>query len=316
MTRVHLTLRDAARIRVQARLSTLVEAAHALEAVLAGPARPGASGWTRRARGRLSALPLVRAELVEARGLVPGVLPLVQTPDGTASSGADTSERVWRAVRTLGRVARVVVAPDQTRVRALQTLAADRVASRAAHDGAAAAVESLGEGCRWTDTALEVADGRDRELDPRGHGLELLPSVFLGSGPRVEQWTDPESGRIRTLLLFPALGPQDSLDLLLREPDGSPEALGRLLGRTRSAVLGRLVAPASTGELAKGLHVSPTSISEHTAVLRDTGLITTTREGNHVRHLVTDLGLAVLDHCGAGGAEHRPRGWTRLAETA
>ncbi|OOC56256.1 MULTISPECIES: ArsR/SmtB family transcription factor [Nocardiopsis] len=315
MTRVHLTTRDAARVRVRPELSMLIEAAHALESALSGAARPGASGWARRTRLRLSTLPLVRAELVEAHGLLPDVLSLAQSPEGPRAPEPHTPDRVWRAVRTLGRVAQVLV-PGQARVRALQVLAADRIGALAAGEGTAVAVESLGDACRWTDTGLEVADGRDLDLDPRGHGLDLLPSVFLGSGPRVEQWADPESGLPRTALLFPALGPRESLDSLLPEPNRSPEALGRLLGRTRSAVLGGLVSPVSTGELAEALHVSPTSVSEHTAVLRETGLITTTRDGNRVRHLATDLGRALLDHCGTGGAGHRTRSWARLAETA
>ena len=316
MTRVHLTMRDAARIRVRPRLSTLVETAYALESVLSGPNRPGASGWARRTRVRLSALPFVRAELAEAHRLVPGVLPLVQPPEGGLLPGTSAPDRVWRAARVLGRVDRAVIAPDGPRVRALQVLAADRVGALAAQEGTAAAVESLGGACRWTDTGLVVSDGRDRDLALHGEGMELVPSVFLDGGPRVEQWSDPESGRPRTVLLFPVLGPQDSLDALLREPDRSPEALGRLIGRTRSAVLGGLLSPASTGELAKALHVSPTSVSEHTAVLRDTGLITTTREGNRVRHLATGLGRALLDHRGGRTSGHRPRGWAGLAETA
>ncbi|GAA4908949.1 helix-turn-helix domain-containing protein [Streptomonospora salina] len=317
MTRVRLTLTDTARIRIRPRLSPLIEAGHALRIVLSGPVRPGAAGWVRDARPRLAASPFVRAELREASELVPDVLPLVQADEGrvTGVHWACMPDRLRRAVRILDQVARAAVAPDQARVRQLQALAADRLAARIAEEGAAAAVEALGEACRWTDAGLEIADGRDRHLDPDGEGLELLPSVFLEAGPRVEQWSDPESGRRRTALLFPALAPGEALDLLLRRPGRSPEALGRLLGRTRSAVLGAVVVPASTGELAEALHVSPTSVSEHTAVLRETGMITTTREGNRVRHRATGLGLALLADCGAGPAG-RPGGGPGLAATA
>lgn len=318
MSRVHLTLQDAARVRVLPELSSLIESAHALEAVLPRSARPGATEWTRRTRLRLTALPLVRAELVEAHRLAPHVLPLTRSPSGARGSRPHVSERVWHAARTLGRVARVVIAPEQARVRALQASAADRLGALLARRGAAEALESWGHSCRWTDTGLEICDGQDRDLALEGEGLELLPSVFLTSGPRVEQWTDPESGRPRTALLFPVPGPHDSLDTLLQEPDRSQEALGRLLGRTRSAILGGVVEPVSTGELAEALHVSPTSVSEHTAVLRNTGLLTTIRDGNRVQHLITGLGRALLHHCGTEISERRPRnrGRAYLAEPA
>jgi DNA-binding transcriptional ArsR family regulator len=41
--------------------------------------------------------------------------------------------------------------------------------------------------------------------------------------------------------------------------------------------------------------VSPASISQHTAVLRDAGLIRSSRLGKSVVHTMTPLGVALLD---------------------
>ncbi|GHD21903.1 ArsR/SmtB family transcription factor [Nocardiopsis kunsanensis] len=315
MTRVDLTARATAGIRVHPELSWLIETAHALESVLHDPARSGAGEWTRRTRIRLSALPFVRAELVEAPEALSCLPPWAHPPEGEESFQPPGPDRARRAVRTLARVGRTVVGPDQARVSALQALAADRAGFRLAKEGAEALIRSLGPHGRWTEDGLEIDDGIDRSLQP-ADGLVLFPSVFLVSGPRVHQWTEPASGRPRAGLLFPALGPDEPLDPSLRGPDRFPEVLGRLLGRTRSAVLTELLAPASTGELARRLHVSATSISEHTAALREAGLITTTREGSKVRHLATDLGAALLNHCGAGASGQRPGPRARLAESA
>ena len=40
---------------------------------------------------------------------------------------------------------------------------------------------------------------------------------------------------------------------------------------------------------------SPASVSRHTHVLREAGLVATTRDGTAVRHTLTPLGIALLD---------------------
>jgi DNA-binding transcriptional ArsR family regulator len=50
----------------------------------------------------------------------------------------------------------------------------------------------------------------------------------------------------------------------------------------------------STTELARRVGVSAGSVSQHTAVLRDSGLILTGRLGKSVVHTLTPLGAAML----------------------
>ncbi|MGP3931788.1 ArsR/SmtB family transcription factor [Nonomuraea sp. KM88] len=71
-------------------------------------------------------------------------------------------------------------------------------------------------------------------------------------------------------------------------------AMEQLLGHTRAAILHNLTSPCGTTELARRVEMSMPTTSEHIAVLRATGLVTTTRIGKNVRHALTPLGLVLL----------------------
>lgn len=80
----------------------------------------------------------------------------------------------------------------------------------------------------------------------------------------------------------------------------SPEtAVGRLIGESRLAVLKASRQPRTTSELADECFMSTPSASRHAAVLRDAGLIASTRRGQAVVHVVTQLGTLLL--CGFVG---------------
>lgn len=72
-------------------------------------------------------------------------------------------------------------------------------------------------------------------------------------------------------------------------------ALGALIGRTRAALLYAVAEGcATTSGLARRVGVSLASVSQHTAVLRNAGLISTRREGTAVHHALTPLGQHML----------------------
>lgn len=70
--------------------------------------------------------------------------------------------------------------------------------------------------------------------------------------------------------------------------------LSALLGATRAAVLEAIADGGSTTDLALRLGISPSSASEHAAVLRGAGLTVSIRSRNQVRHRLTPLGAALL----------------------
>lgn len=82
-------------------------------------------------------------------------------------------------------------------------------------------------------------------------------------------------------------------------PAQSDSALGRLIGESRLAVLKATVRPCTTSELADACFMSTPSASRHAAVLRDAGLIMSTRRGQAVVHAMTQLGTMLL--FGLGG---------------
>lgn len=150
-----------------------------------------------------------------------------------------------------------------------------------------------GEGCdgllgsfaplmRWSPPTLEVRYSLDRDLHLAGRGLLLVPMFFCWDTP--VSLVDPE---LQPVLVYPVERDLDFDSALVPDRTG---ALCALLGTTRAAVLRSLERPCTTTELAHRAGICLASASQHAAVLRDAGLITTSREGRGVRHARTTLG--------------------------
>jgi DNA-binding transcriptional ArsR family regulator len=77
--------------------------------------------------------------------------------------------------------------------------------------------------------------------------------------------------------------------------------LARLIGSTRAAILAGLNTPCTTTELADRHGLAASSASAHLCVLRDAGLLVSTRRGRRVYYERTALGEAVTaETCGRG----------------
>ncbi|MFJ3922566.1 helix-turn-helix domain-containing protein [Streptomyces sp. NPDC090022] len=177
-----------------------------------------------------------------------------------------------------------VIAPYGARIR--QSFHADiawRTRLMAAH-GIKAALAGTHPAARWSGTTLEVGLPPDCEVHLAGRGLLLMPSAFWTGRPLL---AEPPEGP--PVLVYPSLTP---FPLTAAEPPAG--ALDALLGRTRAAVLQRLVEGRTTSELARDLDISLPSVSEHTRTLRAAGLITTRRDGKAVLHAATGLGVDLL----------------------
>ncbi|HEY0517325.1 MAG TPA: DUF5937 family protein [Solirubrobacteraceae bacterium] len=140
----------------------------------------------------------------------------------------------------------------------------------------------------WADGVLCIECGEceyDLDLDERG--LLLVPSAFVW--PKVtiltlEPW--------QPTLAYPARG----IGMLWSpEEPPAPEALERLLGRTRAALLTALDSPRSTTELAGALGLTPGGVSQHLAVLRDAGLVCGRRVARSVLYLRSPEGDALAE---------------------
>ncbi|MEO3748795.1 helix-turn-helix domain-containing protein [Plantactinospora sp. B5E13] len=76
------------------------------------------------------------------------------------------------------------------------------------------------------------------------------------------------------------------------------DALGAVLGRGRARLLVEMRAPVSTTELARRTGISAGGVSQHLAVLRAAGLVTTQRDGRKVLNLRTTVADALLSVAG------------------
>ncbi|WP_051836434.1 ArsR/SmtB family transcription factor [Streptomyces sp. NRRL WC-3742] len=146
---------------------------------------------------------------------------------------------------------------------------------------------------------LELPWAAERNAHLGGRGLTLLPLFFCGPTPRALV-----NGVDRPTLAYPL--PYDPLQADPFAPardDGGDRTGGRLaaaLGRTRAAVLRDVAAGpgATTSALAHSLDVALATASEHVAVLRGAGLVTSHRHRSTVLHTITPLGMDLLDAAG------------------
>ncbi|QXJ22456.1 helix-turn-helix transcriptional regulator [Actinomadura graeca] len=146
--------------------------------------------------------------------------------------------------------------------------------------GVDALLATLHPTLHWRPPILEcVASVCTPTVDLKGRGLLLIPSVLAPRPAFAELPGKP------ICLFYP-------VRVTERPTDGA--ALAALLGATRAAVLQELANPSTTTQLADKVFVSPSAISQHTAVLRRAGLITTRRVGPAVMHGLTPLGSQLV----------------------
>lgn len=171
----------------------------------------------------------------------------------------------WRHVHT--RV-------DQERFRLMRTMA---------KFGVERALAGVHPTAHWRSNVLHLGYPTDRELHLCGRGLLLMPSFFCLGLP-----TSFCDGELQPVLVYP-------IQHELGWAGNTSRSLVTLLGRTRATALEVLAGNAcTTSELAKQLDSALATASQHAAVLRESGLVTTQRMGQAVLHAITPLGLALL----------------------
>ncbi|MBA6439421.1 ArsR/SmtB family transcription factor [Streptomyces sp. GMR22] len=191
---------------------------------------------------------------------------------------AEVTEAAWRAL----------VEPDWPRLRALLEADIAYRSRQLAEGGLERLFADLRPALRWADSTLtirnSVVPAQTQDLD--GRGVLLMPSVFV--------WPDVISGFVppwQPTVIYPARG----VGGLWREPDAvAADALVRLLGASRAAILSGLEEPASTTALAARHRLAPSSVSAHLAVLRGAGLLSSRRQGHQVLYERTPLGMALV----------------------
>ncbi|WP_328744410.1 helix-turn-helix domain-containing protein [Streptomyces sp. NBC_00285] len=227
---------------------------------------------------------LAHAEMARSLACTPG---LAESPRGRAALD-DPAATVRRLADLTEQAWHVLVAPDWARHRAVLEADIAHRSRQVADAGLDALFTGLHPDVDWTDGTLTLpvrGDMTDAQLAD-GRGVLLMPSVFV--------WPDVVSGFARPwqpTVIYPARG------MGALRTDGvprPPEALARLLGRQRAAVLAGIGEPASTTDLARRHGLAPSTVSAHLSVLREAGLLGARRQGLHVLYERTALGDAVV----------------------
>ncbi|MFK3982187.1 ArsR/SmtB family transcription factor [Micromonospora sp. NPDC050397] len=226
---------------------------------------------------------------------------------GGRTLGAPARDRGDRRelVRFLHEYHRVAIAPYWPRIRSRLQAEHTGYARALAAYGVEAMFALLPPGFHWRSPVLAVGRGgpvTDLELSRRG--LVLVPSVFCQTTPSL--FTNAVDDRAPAILVVPVLRTVADATSVLTPPDAGTvsRALAALLGRTRANALDVVGQGAcTTGQLAGRLGVSLANASEHATVLRQAGLLSTSRRGRAVLHTLTPLGADLLDGRHAGALE-------------
>jgi DNA-binding transcriptional ArsR family regulator len=217
--------------------------------------------------------------LLLGRRKPPPVLEQFQTrPRKAVKELADVLERYWERA----------IEPYWPRIRALLEADIAHRARRLTEGGAAALFADLHPNIKWreAEATLHVDLPYHGHVTLAGRGLLLVPSAFSWVSPATI--TEPPW---QPTLVFPARG-----IATLWESGGerTPEALKRVIGATRAALLAELDAPRSTTDVARLVEITPGGASQHLGALKAAGLVAARREGRTVLYVRTPLADALV----------------------
>jgi DNA-binding transcriptional ArsR family regulator len=154
--------------------------------------------------------------------------------------------------------------------------------------GMASVLADFSPAMRWQAPVLEVPYPVSKDLYLDGRGLVLIPSYFCWHHPVA--LADP---KLPPTIVYPL---RPTADLLIPQPGADPAApLAKLIGTTRARILALVAHGATTSDIARLADVSLPTASQHAAVLRESGLITSRRHANAVIHTLTPVGVALLN---------------------
>ncbi|BCJ59897.1 ArsR/SmtB family transcription factor [Micromonospora endophytica] len=249
--------------------------------------QPPPDGTARDFAGELAAVratPLAQARAELARNLTG----LRATPPAYAQQIYASADMVNLLADAIEAAWTTLVQPDWPRLRAILERDLVHRAGRLLAYGWGAAVANLDPRLHWIPGGevgvIEIADRDPQTYSLAGKGLLFVPTVFGAQITYVEPpW--PFAIVYRASGVAELLGPPD--------PARPEDALDRLVGRSRAAVLRALALPATTSQLTAQLGLSLGGVGDHLAVLRDAGLVSRIRVGRSVRYRRTPLGDAL-----------------------
>ncbi|MFF8838394.1 DUF5937 family protein [Streptomyces sp. NPDC015130] len=226
--------------------------------------------------------------LPELEGLVP--------PPRCPLSGIEEELAAFAGPAELARALlswwRAGLEPYWPRVRAVLEADLAYRTRQLAEDGFQEVFARLHPGLRWVEGRLtsddRITSAGLSAAGPSlgGGGITLAPSAFAARCVLV-----PGRDGVPPCLVYPARG----IGTLWERRTESGDGLARLLGRSRAGLLSRTSTPATTTGLARQTGLSVGAVSQHLAVLREAGLVTSHRYRREVYYRASELGLALLE---------------------
>ncbi|MEU5188612.1 DUF5937 family protein [Streptomyces klenkii] len=201
---------------------------------------------------------------------------ILADPDGAVRQLTALFERAWH----------LLLVPEWPRLRALLEADVAFHARRLADGGLERLFSELHPSLVWAGNTLTVRHRNDHTRSLGGRGLMLVPSVFA--------WPDVIGGfeaPWQATVVYPARGIGG---LWAQRDPRAADALVRLLGPNRAALLASLTEPASTTTLSARHGLALSSVSSHLSVLRAAGLLTSRRQSHQVLYERTPLGMALV----------------------
>ncbi|HEV3045894.1 MAG TPA: winged helix-turn-helix domain-containing protein [Solirubrobacteraceae bacterium] len=214
---------------------------------------------------------------------LPDVLePFLKRTRGAVRGLAELMDAYWQRA----------LAPHWGRIRSLLEQDVMYRARQIADGGTRRLFSDLDESVSWDGEVLRIDHTCTNDtLRLDGRGLLLIPSVFVGPKGMVVS-----APAWQPTLIYQARG---AGMLWEPRPAAAPDALAKLLGRNRAALLVALESPYSTSQLAGMLGVSSGGVSQQLSVLADAGLVRRRRVSQHVLYLRSVDGDALVQAAGA-----------------
>lgn len=199
-----------------------------------------------------------------------------------ASGGRRLADELWQYWQA-------GIEPYWRQIRALLDADVAYRAGRLARGGIEALMSDLHPELELVDHAIQIVRRPSSERDLTGAGLLLVPCVFAWPHLIAALGTTGAPS-----LTYGPRGIGTLWETAGQQPPDGDDALGSLLGRTRAMILTRVALPRSTTDLALELGQSPPAVSEHLAILRRCGLVTSWRSGRRVLYQWTPLAASIV----------------------
>lgn len=223
---------------------------------------------------------LLRAELE-------GVWRGIPMPDAARQVIADGPAGARRVAQALGAYWNAVIAPYWEQMQAVLDAELAYRARQLTVGGISALLKDLHPELEFDHATICINGRYGTNYRKEGDGLLLVPSVFAGASLFVDS-----GGPGRPAIFYAPRGIGAVWEKHSRPESTDP--LSALIGCSRASIMAAIAAPKTTTSLAGELGLSCATVSEHLAVLKRCGLVTSWRSGRCVLYQRTSLASGIL----------------------